>query len=69
MFKFIKDIDHLSLSTGKSININLIKSIKQMNKYRTHNCSELDEKNINKTVRLSGWIHRKEITEIYYLLI
>ena len=30
-----------------------------MNKYRTHNCSELDEKNINKTVRLSGWIHRK----------
>ena len=59
MFKFIKDIDHLSLSTGKSININLIKSIKQMNKYRTHNCSELDEKNINKTVRLSGWIHRK----------
>ena len=25
MFKFIKDIDHLSLSTGKSININLIK--------------------------------------------
>jgi len=30
-----------------------------MNKYRTHNCSELNEKNINKTVRLSGWIHRK----------
>ena len=27
MFKFIKDIDHLSLSTGKSININLIKKV------------------------------------------
>ena len=26
-FKFIKDIDHLSLSTGKSININLIKKV------------------------------------------
>ena len=25
MFKFLKDIDELSLSTGKSININLIK--------------------------------------------
>ena len=30
-----------------------------MNKYRSHNCSELSEKDINKTVRLSGWIHRK----------
>ena len=27
MFKFLKDIDELSLSTGKSININLIKTI------------------------------------------
>ena len=27
MFKFIQDIDHLSLSTGKSININLIKKV------------------------------------------
>ena len=25
MFKFLKDLDDLSLSTGKSININLIK--------------------------------------------
>jgi len=25
MFKFLKDVDELSLSTGKSININLIK--------------------------------------------
>ena len=25
MFKFLKDLDELSLSTGKSININLIK--------------------------------------------
>ena len=27
MFKFLKDVDELSLSTGKSININLIKTI------------------------------------------
>ena len=30
-----------------------------MNKYRSHNCSELNEKNIKKQVKLSGWIHRK----------
>ena len=30
-----------------------------MNKYRTHNCSELGVKEINKIVHLSGWIHRK----------
>ena len=30
-----------------------------MNKYRTHNCAELDEKEINKQVYLSGWLHRK----------
>ncbi len=30
-----------------------------MNKYRTHNCNELDEKDENKTVSLSGWLHRK----------
>ena len=30
-----------------------------MNKYRTHNCSELNEKNIGITIKLSGWIHRK----------
>jgi aspartyl-tRNA synthetase len=30
-----------------------------MNKYRTHNCSELNEKEINKSVQLSGWLHRK----------
>tara|TARA_X000000950_G_scaffold69151_1_gene85635 strand:+ start:18610 stop:20397 length:1788 start_codon:yes stop_codon:yes gene_type:complete len=30
-----------------------------MNKYRTHNCSELSEKEINKNVILSGWLHRK----------
>ena len=29
------------------------------NKYRTHNCSELSEKDINKTITLSGWLHRK----------
>ena len=30
-----------------------------MNKYRTHNCSELNEKEIDKDVYLSGWLHRK----------
>jgi len=30
-----------------------------MNKYRTHNCSELTEKEINLDVILSGWLHRK----------
>ncbi len=30
-----------------------------MNKYRTHNCSELSEKEIDKVVTLSGWLHRK----------
>ena len=30
-----------------------------MNKYRTHNCSELSEKEIGNNVYLSGWLHRK----------
>ena len=30
-----------------------------MNKYRTHNCSELSEKQIHNEVTLSGWLHRK----------
>ena len=30
-----------------------------MNKYRSHNCSELNEKEIDKIVYLSGWLHRK----------
>ncbi len=30
-----------------------------MNKYRSHNCSELSEKEIDKNVNLSGWLHRK----------
>jgi aspartyl-tRNA synthetase len=30
-----------------------------MNKYRTHNCSELSDKDVNKIVHLSGWVHRK----------
>ena len=30
-----------------------------MNKYRTHNCSELTESDNNKIVSLSGWLHRK----------
>ena len=61
MIKLLKDIDEFSLSSGKSININLIKkSIKEiMNKYRTHTCAELTESDINKIVTLSGWLHRK----------
>jgi len=30
-----------------------------LHKYRTHNCSELTNKEAGKTVKLSGWIHRK----------
>tara|TARA_Y100001970_G_scaffold290807_1_gene425823 strand:+ start:1003 stop:2790 length:1788 start_codon:yes stop_codon:yes gene_type:complete len=30
-----------------------------MNKYRTHNCSELSEKDVGKDISLSGWLHRK----------
>ena len=30
-----------------------------MNKYRSHNCSELTEKDDGKVVSLSGWLHRK----------
>lgn len=30
-----------------------------MHKYRTHTCSELTQKEAGKTVKLSGWIHRK----------
>ena len=30
-----------------------------MNKYRSHNCSELNEKDVGKTISLSGWLHRK----------
>ena len=30
-----------------------------MNKYRTHNCSELNENDIDKEIYLSGWLHRK----------
>ena len=30
-----------------------------MNKFRTHTCAELSEKDIGKDIFLSGWIHRK----------
>ncbi len=30
-----------------------------MNKYRSHNCSELSENEINQIVHISGWLHRK----------
>ena len=29
-----------------------------MNKYRTHNCSELRIGDTDKEVRISGWVHR-----------
>lgn len=29
-----------------------------MNEYRTHNCGELNIKNINEEVKLSGWIQK-----------
>ena len=38
-----------------------------MNRYRTHNCSELGEKEINETVYLSGWLHRKRDHGNFYL--
>ena len=30
-----------------------------MNKYRSHNCSELTDKHSGEIVSLSGWLHRK----------
>ena len=30
-----------------------------MNKYRTHNCADLSEKEIDKNIIISGWLHRK----------
>ncbi len=30
-----------------------------MNKYRSHNCSELTEKDSGKRISISGWLHRK----------
>ena len=30
-----------------------------MNKFRTHNCSELSEKDLNKEIIISGWLHRR----------
>lgn len=30
-----------------------------MHKYRTHNCNDLTDKNVNQIVKLSGWVHRK----------
>ena len=38
-----------------------------MNKYRTHNCSELSENDNNKVVTLSDGYTEKETMEIYYL--
>ena len=31
-----------------------------MKKFRTHNCSQLRENEIDKNVILSGWLHRKK---------
>ena len=69
MFKILKDIDEYSLSSGKSINITLIKSIlKIMNKYRTHNCKELNESHINKIVTLwDGFIVKETIENLLFV--
>ena len=37
-----------------------------MNKFRTHNCSELNEKNVGQKVKLSGGYIEKEIMVIYF---
>ena len=38
-----------------------------MNKYRTHNCSELNENDINLKFHYQAGFIVKEIMEIYYL--
>ena len=30
-----------------------------MNRYRTHNCGELNKDLVKKSVLLSGWVHKK----------
>ena len=30
-----------------------------MHSYRTHTCNDLRENDVGKTVRISGWVHRK----------
>ncbi|MFV9846488.1 MAG: OB-fold nucleic acid binding domain-containing protein, partial [Rickettsia aeschlimannii] len=30
-----------------------------MHKYRTHNCNELQISDVEKEVKLSGWVHRR----------
>ena len=37
-----------------------------MNKFRTHHCSELSEKDLDKKVVISGWLHGKGIMEICF---
>ena len=60
----LKKIDKESLISGKSISIKLVKKVLKMNIYKTHNCSELNLKNKLEKVKLSGWLHKKEITVI-----
>ena len=38
-----------------------------MNKYRTHNCSELSEKEINNTVYLSGWRMKRDHGNLLFI--
>jgi Aspartyl-tRNA synthetase len=40
-----------------------------LNKYRSHNCNQMRKESVGTDVILSGWINKKEIMEIYYLLI
>ena len=38
-----------------------------MNKFRTHNCTELNKSNVDEDVILSGWINKKrDHVQIYY---
>ena len=61
IFDFIYKIDELSLKKKKSIDLNIIKEVlgEWLNKYRSHNCSELRKKDVNNKAVLSGWINKK----------
>ena len=61
IFDFIYKVDEISLKKKKSIDLNIIKEVlgEWLNKYRSHNCSELRKKDVNNKAILSGWINKK----------